>query len=447
MLNSQNLINKICSKIACGGLTSLQTCQTTGALSILSNPVVSVESFINLPDPVVYSGRMIYVNDENKYYYALESIWVSDFKSNPVDIASPGFAWGNNSIGQLGTGNTVSRSSPVSVVGGFTDWCQFSAGRQHSLGVRTNGTAWAWGCNNFGILGDNTQVSRSSPVSVAGGFTDWCQVSAGCLHSLGVRTNGTAWAWGYNGGGRLGDNTVTIKISPVSVVGGFTDWCQVSAGCQHSLGVRSNCTAWAWGCNLSGRLGDNSAVNKSSPVSVAGGFTDWCQVSTSHQHSLGMRTNGTAWAWGFNNVGMLGDNSTTSRSSPVSVVGGFTDWCQISAGYSHSLGVRTNGTAWAWGCNAFGNLGDNCTTNRSSPVSVVGGFTDWCQISAGAYSSIGVRTNGTAWAWGSNNTGRLGDNSTTNRSSPVSVVGGFTSWCQVSIYTFSLGILQISKGF
>jgi alpha-tubulin suppressor-like RCC1 family protein len=356
------------------------------------------------------------------------------------------WSWGRADEGQLGNNCTTSRSSPVSVVGGFTDWCQISAGGTSGggfgLGVRQNGTAWAWGTNSSGQLGDNSAVSKSSPVSVVGGFCDWCQVSGGGNHSLGVRTGGTAWAWGNNSQGRLGNNTTSgNQSSPVSVVGGFTDWCQVSAGLAHSLGVRTGGTAWAWGCNTCGILGDNTTVSKSSPVSVVGGFTDWCQISAGNQQSLAVRQNGTAWAWGCNGAGRLGDNTVVNKSSPVSVVGGFTDWCQVSTGLCFSLGVRQNGTAWGWGVNNFGVLGTNSTVSRSSPVSVVGGFTDWCQISAGECFSLAVRTNGTAWAWGCNTKGQLGDNTTVSKSSPVSVVGGFTDWCQVSARTcFSLGL-------
>jgi len=120
-------------------------------------------------------------------------------------------------------------------------------------------------------------------------------------------------------------------------------------------------TIYGWGNNTVGRLGDNTTVNKSSPVSVVGGFTDWCQVATSRDHSLAVRQNGTAWAWGDGGTGRLGDNTTVNKSSPVSVVGGFTDWCQISAGSIHSLAVRQNGTAWAWGVGLSGRLGDNTT--------------------------------------------------------------------------------------
>ena len=350
---------------------------------------------------------------------------------DPPNVNSA-WAWGCNSLGQSGDNTTVNKSSPVSVVGGFTDWCQVSTTRT-ALAIRTNGTAWGWGRGYCGLLGNNSTVSTSSPVSVVGGFTDWCQVSAGHIHSLGVRTNGTAWAWGYNQFGKLGDNTIVQKSSPVSVVGGFTDWCQIGAGQRFSLAVRQNGTAWAWGRGFQGALGDNTTADKSSPVSVVGGFTDWCQVAAGYKHSVGVRTNGTAWAWGDGGNGQLGDNTTGSASSPVSVVGGFTDWCQVSAGYFHALAVRTTGTAWAWGENLCGKLGDNTTVNKSSPVSVVGGFTNWCQVSGGYRHSAGVRQSGTAWGWGAGTVGQLGDNNSGyNRSSPVSVVGGFTDWCQIS---------------
>jgi len=407
--------------------------------------VIVTDSIDTLPSLVynTYPSGMVYfiksigifaINSNNKWLTLDGTTLRTDTGVNLV------WTWGYNEAGQLGDNTTTSRSSPVIVVGGFTDWCQVSAGG-HSLAVRQNGTAWAWGRNGTGQLGDDTIVSKLSPASVVGGFTDWCQVSASG-HSLAVRQNGTAWAWGRNGTGQLGDDTIVSKLSPASVVGGFTDWCQVSAA-YHSLAVRQNGTAWAWGVNYSGHLGDNSTTDRSSPVSVVGGFTDWCQVSAGGYgaHSLAVRQNGTAWAWGYNGFGRLGDNSITDKSSPVSVVGGFTDWCQISAGTAFSLALRQNGTAWAWGSNTNGQLGDNSVTSRSSPVSIVGGFTDWCQVSSGRYyHSLAVRQNGTAWAWGYNGSGQLGDTSTTDKSSPVSVVGGFTDWCQISAAYHSLGL-------
>jgi alpha-tubulin suppressor-like RCC1 family protein len=407
--------------------------------------VNTIEDLPNLKYTTFPSGMIYFINNIGIFAINSTNKWLTldgitlrtDTSLNEI------WSWGCNNVGQLGDNTVVDKSSPVSVVGVnvFTDWRQVSAGLSHSLAVRQNGIAWAWGCNGNGRLGDNTDTNKSSPVSVVGGFTDWSQVSAGSSHSLGIRQNGIAWAWGYNGQGRLGDNTTVSKRSPVSVVGGFCDWCQVSAGGSHSLGVRTGGTAWAWGAASSGILGDNTVVSKSSPVSVVGGFCDWCQVSAGQGQSLGVRQNGTAWAWGGNTFGQLGIDSVQSRSSPNLVVGGFTDWCQVSAGNAHSLAVRQNGTAWAWGFNTGGTLGDNTSVSKRSPVSVVGGFTNWCQVSAGRCHSLGVRQNGTAWAWGNGTSGQLGDNTTVPKSSPVSVVGGFCDWGQVSAGGYhSLGL-------
>jgi alpha-tubulin suppressor-like RCC1 family protein len=421
------------------------------------NRIISVPTVNDLPDLASNTatvGTIIYVESLKILVIAVDGRWNSldeNLVRKDFDI-NVAWSWGDGRQGSIGNGldnDGAEKSSPVSVVGGFTDWCQVSAGACHSLGVRTNGTLWSWGCNEAGELGSGIRCRRSSPGIVIGGFTDWCQVSAGsCSHSLGVRSNGTAWAWGAGGEGRLGNNSSCCRSSPVLVVG-FNDWCQVSAGSRHSLGIRCNGTAWAWGDNGDGRLGFYGCTT-SSPVAVIGGFTDWCQVSAGACHSLGLRSNGTTWAWGDNTHGQLGDNTGgyyTDKSSPVSVVGGFTDWCQVSAGNCHNLGLRSNGTLWVWGGNYRGQLGDYTTYSSSSPVSVVGGFTDWCQVSAGCQHSLGVRTNGTSWSWGDNNEGQLGDGTKcdgyyiTHRSSPVSVVGGFTDWCELSAGSrHSLGI-------
>jgi alpha-tubulin suppressor-like RCC1 family protein len=441
--NFTNLEMALSEKMSSG--TSYDLLLYTKALKFLSQNLVStVRQFSDLPTlSSVTEGSLYLVETENVVYVADKTTYGGFWKPIKTDYSSKVWTWGSNACGQLGNNTVVALSSPVSVVGSFTDWCQVSAGCRMTVAVRSNGTIWTWGCNNGGELGDNTIVSKSSPVSVVGGFTDWCQVSASEHTTAGVRSNSTLWTWGTNAAGKLGDNTTLNKSSPISVVGGFTDWCQVSAGIIHTMAVRSNGTIWSWGCGACGLLGNNSTVNRSSPVSVVGGFTDWCQVSAGTGHTVAVRTNGTIWSWGCATNGRLGDNTTACKSSPVSVVGGFTDWCQVSAGDIHSAAVRTNGTVWTWGQNPAGQLGDNTIANKSSPVSVVGGFTDWCQVSAIYRHTAAVRTNGTIWTWGSSTAGQLGDNTTINKSSPVSVVGGFTDWCQVS--TGSLHTVAIQK--
>ncbi len=407
----------------------------------ISNYFTSTDSLpdiylCNIPD-----GQTAYIDgDVNAQVIASRGCWIG-FDQRLLRSDAPAgeiWTWGLNSVGQLGDNSTVNRSSPVSVVGGFTDWCQVAAGCESSSAIRLNGSLWMWGSGTGGQLGDNTTISKLSPVSVVGGYTDWCQISGGQAFTLAVRANGSLWAWGCGSCGRLGSGTITNRSSPVSVVGGFTDWCQISAGTQFAGGIRSDGSLWMWGAGTSGQLGDNTIVNKSSPVSVVGEFTDWCQVSVGQQ-SAAIRTNGTLWAWGNNTNGSLGDGTTVSKSSPVSVLGGFTDWCRVSVSHLSTVAaVRTNGTLWAWGCNSFGELGDETTIRRSSPVSVVGGFTNWCQVSAGCCTTAAIRTDGTLWNWGVSE--RLGSETTIDRSSPVIVVGGFTDWSQVSIEKHGLAL-------
>jgi alpha-tubulin suppressor-like RCC1 family protein len=421
----------------------------TAALHLITeNRTIFVTDLTDLTLLQVDPGTVVFVINENlPYVYRSDDTWVLLFPTlqNPKPLNNL-WTWGTNTNGQLGDATTVSKSSPVSVVGDYVDWVQVEALSSHTVALRANGTAWAWGLNDTGQLGDGTTVSKSSPVSVVGGFSDWTQLSGGFKHSLGLRGNGTLWAWGYNFAGELGDGTTVDKSSPVSVVGGFTNWTQVSSGQRHIVALRANGTAWGWGDNSFGRIGDGTTANSSSPVSVVGGFTNWIQVSGGGVHSLGVQANGTAWAWGGNSAGSLGDGTTTNTSSPVSVVGGFTDWTQVSAGSNHSLGLKSNGIAYAWGSGQDGKLGDDTVVAKSSPVLVVGGFTDWVQLDGGQSHSLGLRANGTAWAWGINTAGELGDNTaTTNTSSPVSVVGGFTDWVQISAAT-SVGTSTHSAG-
>jgi len=403
--------------------------------------VSTYTDLLNIKYPI--EGELYFVDNEERLYYGFGSRWILVF-NQAQQIA---YGWGQALWAQLGNGTTSNRSSPVSVIGGFLDWSAVTAGYKHSVGLRADGTLWSWGSNDFGQLGDGTIVSKNSPISVGGGFTDWVSVSTGSYHSLAIRSNGTLWGWGYNSVGGLGDNTIIDRSSPVSVVGGFNDWKFVSAGMNasaFSLAIRSNGTLWAWGYNQFGQLGDNTNVSKRSPVSVVGGFTDWVLCDAGGLHSIAVRSNGTIWTWGYGTAGRLGDGTTTTKSSPVSVVGGFTDWISASVGLSHSFGIRSNGTLWAWGDNGVGELGDNTIVAKSSPVSVVGGFTDWISVRAGNIHALGLRANGTLWSWGFNSSGRLGDNTTVSKRSPVSVVGGFTDWISMDAGdSFSLGLRGI----
>jgi alpha-tubulin suppressor-like RCC1 family protein len=163
------------------------------------------------------------------------------------------------------------------------------------------------------------------------------------------------------------------------------------------------------------------------------GGTNWKQVSCSSQgHISAIKTDGTLWTWGSNSYGQLGVNDTNTRCTPVTTFAGGTNWKQVDCGWFHTAAIKTDGTLWVWGRNDFGNLGINNTTQRNTPVTTFAGGTNWKQVDCGQNQTAAIKTDGTLWTWGSNNSGNLGINNTTNRCTPVTTFAGGTNWKQVS---------------
>ena len=452
MISNKFIVDKASQIISGGGLTEQQISQMYSVDTLSERSVLSVANLAALPNVVSNLGSLVYVVAENKYYYSDGVTWNINYSSEYTIISSVAYAWGFGRDGQLGDGTTtLSRPSPVTVLGGITNWSRVSAGGSHNLALTTTGIAYAWGSGGE-HLGDGTLTSRLSPVTVIGGLT-WSQLDAGSSHSLGLTSTGIAYAWGGNGSGQLGTGNTTSTSSPVTVVGGITNWSQLAAGSSHSLGITSTGIAYAWGANNSGQIGDGTTVSKLSPVTVVGGITNWSQLVAGNSHTVGLTSTGIAYAWGRNLEGQLGNGYSgvgTSRLSPVTVVGGITNWSQVSIGKNavSTLGLTSTGIAYGWGYNGQGRLGDGTTTQRSIPVTVVGGITNWTQLSAGDNFALGLTSAGIAYAWGRGNEGQLGNGTLTSRLSPVTVVGGITNWSQVSAGgNHSLCLTLASKGF
>ena len=288
-----------------------------------------------------------------------------------------------------------------------------------------SGKLFLWGMNYFGQLGQNNTTYRSSPVQV-GALTTWSQVSAG-KNTLAVNTAGQLWSWGFGAYGRLGLNDAGINRSSPVQVGALTNWAKPSVGGSMSLCIKSDGTLWTWGSNNLGELGQNNTIARSSPVQV-GSLTTWAiaDVGSTSYSVLATDTAGKLFAWGYNGSGQLGLGDTVYRSSPVQV-GALTNWKTPTSGENSMMCTKTDGTLWAWGNGNSGCLGLNDVgINRSSPVQV-GALTNWAIPSKGGDISLCTKTDGTLWAWGLNGSGALGLNDIQNRSSPVQI-GSLTNW-------------------
>ncbi len=326
------------------------------------------------------------------------------------------WGWGSNTYGQLGDGTTTGQSSPLKVRESNRDWLQVTMGQNHTAALKSDGTLWAWGNNQYGPLGDGTNVAKHIPVQI-GTDTKWTGTAAGLAHLVALKSDGTLWAWGNNGNGQLGDGTTTNRQTPVQV-GADNNWVSISAGSAYTVALKSNGTLWAWGDNGNGQLGDGTTTNRQTPVQV-GTDTKWVSVSTGYSHTIALKSDGTLWAWGNNGQGQLGDGTTTNKTSPTQI-GTDTKWTSIGAGLIHTLGLKSNGTLWAWGYNGAGQLGDGTTTNRNSPLQA-GTDTKWAGITAGYYHTLGLKSDGTLWTWGYNVYGQLGDGTIAGKTSPIQI--------------------------
>ena len=351
--------------------------------------------------------------------------------------------WGYNAYGAVGDGSTIDKSSPVQIDAGTT-WSEIATRDGHSMATKTDGTLWTWGYNQFGQLGNGAPVGTypsgrlSSPVQV-GALTNWSKISAGESHSIATKTDGTIWSWGGNygtGNGQLGLGDTAARSSPVQI-GALTTWSQIATGARHTMAVKTDGTMWSWGNGGSGRLGLGNQTDYSSPKQI-GALTTWSKITTTSAASFAIKTDGTLWGWGYNYYGGVGDGTTIYRSSPVQI-GALTTWSSIDGGDGYVLAIKTDGTLWSWGYNAYyGALGLGNTTNRSSPVQV-GALTTWSAVSAGSFTSVAIKTDGTLWSWGFNAQAQLGLGNTTNRSSPVQV-GSSTAWYSVAAGPHTLAI-------
>jgi len=311
---------------------------------------------------------------------------------------------------------------------------------------------FVWGDNSYGELGHNDRTQRSSPIQVSG--NNWSPIKTnnigGSNEIVAKKTDNTLWCWGRGAYGQLGLNAVTAVSSPTQI-GTDTNWALNCGGAAVIGATKTDGTLWMWGFNARGAMGQNNAApgpgdlyatSLSSPTQIPG--TTW-PISTTGADNVNMaigysphviKQDGTLWSWGNNENGNLGQNTSNEGVSSPTQVGTDTTWKCVTDGMSKfTLGTKTDGTLWAWGSDGSGALGQNGPVNRrlSSPTQI-GSGTDWARVSQNNKDDFvgAIKTNGTLWMWSKGDRGLTAQNDLVWRSSPTQVGTG-NDWKAVTI--------------
>jgi alpha-tubulin suppressor-like RCC1 family protein len=294
-------------------------------------------------------------------------------------------------------------------------------------------------------MGNNSHSNQHAPVAVIlpSGVTGFVRIVAGTSHNCALTSTGAAWCWGYNVVGQLGDNSEIDRSTPVevSLPSGVTGFTSITAGSLHTCGLTDTGAVYCWGFNQDGQLGTDPASTfySTTPlaVSLPVGVTGFMRIEAGDEHTCGLTSAGAAYCWGWNVSGQLGDNSQTTSFTPVAVSlpAGVT-FTELTAGMNHTCGLTGTGAAYCWGSGSFGQLGNNQLVGSLSPDAVVlpVGETGFAKLTADGNHTCGLSTTGVPYCWGRNFDGQLGNNSTVNSPTPAAVVlpDGVTGFVRIA---------------
>jgi alpha-tubulin suppressor-like RCC1 family protein len=341
------------------------------------------------------------------------------------------YCWGANGAGMLGIGasDDVKHPAPLLVVGDHA-FTTVSNDNAHSCALDLEGAAYCWGYGSDTRLGTGIDAGSPSPVQVAGGHS-FTQIDVGYNHACAVATDQQAYCWGYGMLGDLGntDNPAARGNGtvPTLVIGGL-HFAQVASGNNFTCGLTTSESTYCWGLDTAGQLGSPAPTTYNcdpyacslSPMAIAGA-PDFVQISAGDSHACGITADGVAYCWGSNSNGQLGDGTHTNHTTP-SEVASLPGVTEISAGWFYTCALTRAGSIYCWGFNQYGELGNGTTSDSSLPIQISAPGIVFRTVSAGFTHACAISTAGTAYCWGYNTDGELGNGTLVESHSPVQVL-------------------------
>ena len=359
------------------------------------------------------------------------SLVTGGFHTCGLTSGGEAYCWGSNSNGQLGDGTSDDHASPVAV-GGGRRFTSLVAAAFHTCGLDLGGKAYCWGLN----WADSSK--SSIPILVEGNNT-FSILAAGDNFVCGLDFSGAAHCWGWNGQGQLGNGLTgngspsANRIIPDRVLGGHVFVNLISGG-SHTCGLDREKNTFCWGINWTGQLGDGTSGNERTTVVAVGGGVKFASLVLGNGHTCGLDSSGVAYCWGWNEFGQIGDGASGSNwsNSPdrylPTQVGGTLRFVRLTAGAYHTCGITAEHIVYCWGGNGDGQLGvgisgtgwNDRSANRTTPT-IISSDLKFVLIAGQNRHICALTIDLSAYCWGYNEYGQLGDGATTNRSTPVAV--------------------------
>ena len=288
-----------------------------------------------------------------------------------LDAQGAAYCWGSNYAGQCGNGASSGTAASPSLVQGGLTFTAISTGGSHTCGLIADGTAYCWGDNDYGQLGNNAQNDSPTPVMVMSA-QKFSWISTGGNHTCAVGlTDSKLYCWGRNNYGQLSRADLTLTATtPVDVSATNTTYTRVSTGASHTCMITSAGETYCVGRNFDGQLGQNTGGSDSSSPLLVGSPQTFTELYAGADHTCAKTASNTLYCWGANDVGQLGDGTTQASSSPVAVLGGMA-FQSFDVGGRHNCGVADTGVAFCWGSNSEGRLGNGGNAPSYQPYPVV----------------------------------------------------------------------------
>ncbi|BDR53521.1 hypothetical protein KIM372_14280 [Bombiscardovia nodaiensis] len=355
---------------------------------------------------------------------AFKSISAGTWTTLAIGTDGNSYGWGNNKWGQLGDGTVVNHPKPTALTPPYgVKFKQLSNQDDGSIGLSTTGDVYTWGGNYYGSIGDGTFNERHAPGRVTMPTASrFVSVSGGRWFVTAVAEDGTAYAWGINDNGELGDGSTLTSLRPRQVLAPGVRFKAVSSGVDHTLALTQDGEIYAWGWNAYGQIGNNSTIEIHQPQKVSPAGVRFVSVNAGGNYSSALASDGSLYMWGLNANGVYGNGSSANSLVPTKVFPSGPTFASISAGYMHMMGLTSDGRLFTWGDNTHGQIGDGSISNRTSPYQVSLPGVKFTSISGGHDHSMAIGDNGNSYGWGFNDFGRVGDGSVAETHTPVVVM-------------------------